>query len=126
MAHALGHLIRFRPVARRVSAGTNFVRHLFLGFLACLSAAAQPGASYPLVRFTVFAVKAPADLAFVPTPGAAPKLAFGGGAGLITVQSAPVRAVRGPSPNAPSPPAVLLFDEPCDCLSPSNPAREPT
>lgn len=77
MAHALGHLIRFRPVARRVSAGTNFVRHLFLGFLACLSAAAQPGASYPLVRFTVFAVKAPADLAFVPTPGAAPqKLQF--------------------------------------------------
>lgn len=93
MAHAFGPLIGLRPVARRVSAGINFVGIFLLGLLASGSADAQPGAPYPLVRFTVFAAKAPADLGFVPKPGAAPqKLQF------YPTARSPRYEYRGPLP----------------------------
>lgn len=93
MAHAFGPLIGIVRVALRVSAGISSVGIFLLGLLASLSAAAQPVTNYPLVRFTVFAAKAPADLGFVPKPGAAPqKLQF------YPTARSPRYEYRGPLP----------------------------
>jgi len=97
MAHAFGYLIRLhraalgRGLTRRGGAGLALVGIFLLGLVA--SAGAQPGATYPLVRFTVFAAKAPVDLGFVPKPGAAPqKLQF------YPTARSPRYEYRGPLP----------------------------
>jgi hypothetical protein len=93
MAYALGPLIRLGPVALRVRAGTRLAALFLLCVLASLGAVAQPGSNYPLVRFTVFAAKGPAELGFVPRPGAAPqKLQF------YPTARSPRYEYRGPLP----------------------------